>query len=91
MDWLRIIAAFYISVYIFYALKNVYRESILKTSIKAFFLLLSYFICIGVVIAFGSLFDLPSWRSKKAGLNNVPGTHSHALTFPDTKRNIWSA
>ena len=37
MDWLRIIGAFYISVYIFYALKNVYRESILKTSIKAFF------------------------------------------------------
>jgi hypothetical protein len=36
-------------------LKNVYRETTLKTSIKAFFLLLSYFIFIGVVIAFGFL------------------------------------
>ncbi|MBT6042579.1 MAG: hypothetical protein HOH14_03695 [Gammaproteobacteria bacterium] len=55
MDWLRIIGAFYIPVYIFHALKNVYRETTLKTSIKAFFLLLSYFIFIGVVIAFGFL------------------------------------
>tara|TARA_B110000305_G_C19090860_1_gene470690 strand:+ start:87 stop:644 length:558 start_codon:yes stop_codon:yes gene_type:complete len=56
MDWLRIIGAFNIPIYIFYALKNVYRESSLKTFIKAFFLLVGNFICIGMVIAFGSLF-----------------------------------
>lgn len=55
-DWIRIALAFYIPVYIFYAMKNVYGESGIKTTIKAFFLIVSYMACIGIVMAIGSLF-----------------------------------
>jgi hypothetical protein len=56
MNWLNIIAGWYIPVYIFYAMKNVYGESGLKTFTKAFFLLIAYGVCIGMVISTGALF-----------------------------------
>lgn len=56
MDWFRIIGGFYIPLYIFLAMLNVYGESKGKTLVKAFFLMIGYGISIGIVMAFGFLF-----------------------------------
>lgn len=56
MDWLRIIAGFYIPVYIFLAMRKVYRGTKLATFFKAFLILVGYGFSVSVVMSIGMLY-----------------------------------
>lgn len=56
MDWFRVIAAIWIPVYIFLAMLRVYGQSVGKTLLKAFFVLIGYGLCIVIVGTFSLLF-----------------------------------
>jgi hypothetical protein len=61
MDWFRIIASWYIPIYIFMAMLRVYGDSKTKTFFKGCFVLTGYNISILVVFGFGVLYT--AWNA----------------------------
>jgi hypothetical protein len=56
MNWFRIVAGFYIPIYIFQAMLKVYGGSKRKTFFKAFILMIGYGTSIGMVMFFGLMY-----------------------------------
>lgn len=60
MDWFRVIAAWYIPIYIFMAMLKVYGDGWAKTFFKGCFVLIGYGISIGIVAGIGILYTAAS-------------------------------